>query len=209
MKIVDDGTKKLTKWNRNYFFATTALITAACIVLHACLGAKWNLNIAKDFISRFPFFNFLGAFAHFNWQHCLLNMLCFFICGCWLERKEGSLRFLGLTLFMILVTSYFSGLLRWAGYSGVNYALYAYAILDFILSLRKRNLFNIIGGSIVMALIYFAMCFNGGVESIGFEWYPYDLFANKYHYSGFVEGAFIAVFIQGYRYLKATGKLGG
>lgn len=208
MKVIDDGTKKLTKFNRNYFFVVTVFVTVLCITLHATLGSNWNLIIAYDFISRFPFFNFFGAFAHFNWQHCLLNMLCFFICGCWLERKEGSLRFFGLTLIMILATSYAFGVLSWVGYSGVNYALYAYAIIDFALSLRKskRNLFNIIGGAVIMALIYFAMCFNGGVERVGFEWYPYDLFTNSGHYGGFIVGFFIAVLIQGFRYLKSNNK---
>lgn len=219
MKIIDDQTKKLTARNRNYFFAVTVLVTVLCITLHACLGNYWTSHIgpyeqdSRGFMiykgSRMIIF--LNCFAHANWQHCLLNMLCFFICGCWLERREGSLKFFVILLATIIITSLAVAggwNTRWAGYSGVNYGLYAYTIVDFLFSLQKskRDKFNFIGGSVMMALIYFSMCFNGGVERIGFVWYPYDLFSNRGHYASFLVILPVAIILQGFYYLKSKNK---
>lgn len=219
MKVIDDGTKKLTAWNRNYFFIVTVLITALCIILHACFGAVWTYHIGTFEINslglrifkRSPLIIFLNPFAHANWQHCLLNMLCFFICGCWLERRVGSLKFFVVLFATIIITSLAvtGGLdTYWAGYSAVNYGLYAYAIIDFIFSMQKskRSLFNIVGGSIMMALIYFAMCFNGGTTDFGFEWYPYDLLTNYGHKAGFLVMLPVSVFVQAFIYLRGKNK---
>ena len=212
MKVIDDGTKKLTAWNRNYFFVVTVLITALCITLHACLGPKWSVKFLKDIDGIYVTKSFFNSFAHVNWQHCLLNMLCFFICGCWLERRYGSLRYSLLLFFTIFSTSWAtSG--SWGvnvvGYSAVNYGLYAYTIVDFIFSLQKskRNLSNTIGGSVMMALIYFAMCFNGGTERVSFELYPYDLFNNYSHYVGFLVMLLVAIIVHIARYLESHNKL--
>lgn len=219
MKVIDDGTKKLTAWNRNYFFVVTVFVAALCITLHACLGNDWTLHIgpyeqdSRGFMiykgSRMIIF--LNCFAHANWQHCLLNMLCFFICGCWLERREGSLKFSVILFITIIVTSLAVTAgwdTHWAGYSGVNYGLYAYTVIDFIFSLQpsKRSLFNIIGGSVMMALIYFAMCFNGGTTSFGFEWYPYDLIYNYAHRAGFLVMLPVSVLLQTFLYLRNKNK---
>ena len=50
-------------------------------------------------------------------------------------------------------------------------------------------------GAIILALIYLAMCYNGGTDSFGFEWYPYDLMYNAGHYSSFVAGIIVTVML--------------
>ena len=55
---------------------------------------------------------------------------------------------------------------------------------------------NTIVGAIILALIYLAMCFNGGVASFSFEWYPYDLMHNMGHYSSFLIGFVLALIVQ-------------
>lgn len=87
--------------------------------------------------------------------------------------------------------------LNWRGFSGVNYGLYGYIIVDFIFSLfdkRGRSLFETIAGITITALIYLAMCFNGGTQKIGFEWYPYDLLHNLGHFSGFITGLVLGIY---------------
>ena len=84
------------------------------------------------------------------------------------------------------------------GYSGVNYALYAYVIIDYLFSLTKsrRNKTDLIFGGIVIALIYFAMCFSGGTSTVSFAPYPYDLLHNLGHGTGFFTGTIVALLVQ-------------
>lgn len=209
MKIIDDESKKLHWWNRNYFFAGTVFVVLLNIIIYAAdpqhswfynwqawkNGAPLSCsNLAKLFV---------GSFLHLNWQHCLLNMLCFLICGAWLERRKGTLPLLGLVFVLAWISAAFLGgnklTTSGVGYSGVNYAFYAYAIIDYcFLFLRKstRTKFNIISGAVLIALIYFAACFAGGTRSVTFQWYPYDFMNNIAHYSGFLGGAILAVTIQ-------------
>ena len=216
MKIIDDGTKKLTALNRNYFFIVTVAFVVLCVTLHARLGNEWSVRMRPYEINRYGFkiykgnsllYSLYNAFSHANWQHCLLNMLCFFVCGCWLERRKGSLKFLILLLLIIFITSRAITAVcgdAWVGYSGVNYGLYAFIIVDFLFSLKngKRDKFNIICGSIVTALIYFAMCFNGGVERVSFAFYPSDLIYNAGHKISFWVILLAAFVVKIFKYLK-------
>ncbi len=208
-KIFDDGTKTLKWWNRNYFFIATIFIALVNIILYAAGGSNWETQFNPGFTAWSEFFNlsliwrqFLNNFSHANWQHCLLNMLCFVICGSWLERRKGSFALVGLVLLMSLVGSAFvtsvNGSYQWHGFSGVNYALYAYAIIDYIFLFRKetRSRENVISGAILMGLIYFAACFDGGVTQVSFRIYPYDFLHNVGHYASFVAGLIIAIVIQ-------------
>lgn len=209
MKIIDDNTKKLHWWNRNYFFAATVAVVLVNIILFATLGNDWERKFGAG--NEYVFYNlldfrnivrsFLNSFSHANWQHVLLNMLCFFIAGIYLERKEGTLPFLFL-VFVLTLFSAFAGTandagLNWHGFSGANYALYGYIIIDYLFMFRKRTRtkFNIISGAIVLALIYFAMCFNGGTATVGFSWYPYDLMHNSGHYTGILTGLVLGLLI--------------
>ena len=92
---------------------------------------------------------FLNAFEHANWQHCLLNMLCFFVAGTYIERKIGSLNLLSIVfLFAFFADAVIGANYRggFHGFSGVNYALYGFVIIDYLFSFRKkvRNKTNII-----------------------------------------------------------------
>ena len=207
MKIIDDNTKKLHWWNRNYFFAATIVIALVNIILFGALGDRWQWEFDPDstFYSTLDFSNmiraFMNSFSHENWQHVLLNMLCFFLCGLYLERKMGTLPFFALTLvlvfFSMLAIATLSGIF-WHGFSGVNFALYAYIVVDYPFVFRKRNRtrFNIIAGAVMLALIYFASCFNGGAYTFGFEWYPYDFMTNAGHYGGFAAGLVVGLVVQ-------------
>lgn len=211
MKLIDDSKKTLRWWNRNYFFLATIIVTLVNILLYALLGNRWEEQFPVSggltlWYNELDFNNliraFMNSFSHSNWQHVLLNMLCFFICGIYLERKEGTLSL----LFLVIVTAFFSstamsaneGSVHWHGFSGVNFALYAYIIVDFLFVFRKhtRSAFNIISGFVMLGLIYFAACFNGGTSSIGFEWYPYDFMHNMGHYSAFVAGMVLGFVVQ-------------
>jgi len=146
--------------------------------------------------------DFLSSFFHANWQHVLLNMLCFFVAGIYLERKLGTLGLLLFIPFAAYVSSIAWGAnalsLYAVGFSGVNYFIYATIILDYIFSFQKyrRNKTNIVLGAIVVALIYLAMCFNGGTTTFSFSIVPYDLMHNSGHYTGFLAGIIIGMFTE-------------
>ena len=199
MRFFNDKNKNLKWWNRNYLYIGTIIVIAVNILLFWRCGDSWEtekvvLDGMWHWTDRFYFeptkLTFLNAFSHSNWQHVLLNMLSFTLCGIYLERKMGTFGILGLVAF----GAYVSGVaitandlsVFWHGFSGVNYFLYAYVLFDYVFSFskHKRNTTNIILGAIVLAFIYVAMCFNGGVEAIKFEIYPHDLMYNCAHYCG-------------------------
>lgn len=214
MKFIDDGSKKLHWWNRNYFFAGTLLVVLINILVQAYASDwEWFYELAEKSQSMTAwhkvlsfenlFLHFASAFMHLNWQHALLNMLCFLICGGWLERRKGTFPLLGLVFVMAWMTDTFAGAnsltTRTFGYSCANYGFYAYAILDYIfLLLRKeeRTLPNVISGAVLIGLIYFAACFSGGTSDISFKWFPYDFMHNMGHYSGFFAGALLGATVQ-------------
>ena len=205
---LDDKSKSTTRFNRNYFFVTTVFIVLLNIILYASFGSNTG-----SYYSDWPnwhqfsvdnlFQALVNSYTHANWQHTLLNMLCFFVAGLYLERKMGSLKFLMFLFIMSAFTAFATTAndvsLGWHGFSGVNYGLYGYILIEFLYLLfqrEKRYPFNLISGAVVIALIYLAMCFNGGVTSIGFKWYPYDLLHNLGHASGFVVGLAFGIYEQ-------------
>ena len=209
MKFFDDKNKNLKWYNRNYFYIGTIMIVLINVLLFVVLGNSWDSSIIS--VDNFghwedPFYfnstiaSFFNAFSHANLQHVLLNMLCFAVCGIYLERKTGTLGILGFVVF----SAYISGIavtcndlsVAWHGFSGVNFFLYAYIIFDFFFSFRKdkKNRTNIILGSIVLLFIYVAMCFSEGVSGFGFKIYPYDLIYNMGHYSSFLMGCAVSLF---------------
>lgn len=209
MKFIDSPKKRLTWYSRNYFYVTTVAVVLTNILLYALLGGDWEEaygNASVSWENSFDFGRiwrcFLCNFSHANWQHALLNMLCFLVAGLYLERKTGSLGLLGLVLslavFQSCVCAAAKGSLRFHGFSGVNYALYAYVIIDYLFSLTKsrRNKTDLIFGGIVIALIYFAMCFSGGTSTVSFAPYPYDLLHNLGHGTGFFTGTIVALLVQ-------------
>lgn len=61
--------------------------------------------------------------------------------------------------------------------------------------LTRRHSHEVLGG-IVIALIYFAMCFSGGTSTVSFAPYPYDLLHNLGHGTGFFTGTIVALLVQ-------------
>ena len=209
MKFIDSPKKRLTWYSRNYFYVTTIAVVLTNILLYALLGSNWEDAYGNDAVSWENSFDFgrilrcfFNNFSHTNWQHALLNMLCFLVAGLYLERKTGSFGLFGLVLsiavFQGCVCTAARGNLYFHGYSGVNYAFYAYVIIDYLFSLIKsrRNKTDLIFGGIVLALICFAMCFSGGTSSVSFAPYPYDLLHNLGHGTGFFTGTIVALLVQ-------------
>lgn len=209
MRVIDDNSKKLHWWNRNYFFICTISVVLINILLYAYGGSNWQsqfkISTGATWGHELDFANlvraFMNSYSHSNWQHVLLNMLCFFIYGIYLERKEGTLPFLVLvfmmTFFSAVSISANDQSVGWHGFSGVNYAFYGYVIVDFLFVFRKRTRtpFNIISGIVILGLIYFAACFSGGTTEVTFEWYPDDFMHNMGHYSAFVAGVFLGILL--------------
>lgn len=208
LKFINNNRKDLKWWQRNWFFVTTVFIVLLNIILYATLGL-WSIERSNTKVHWNDCLNFtnlvdvfFSAYSHFNWQHTLLNMLCFMFCGIYLERKLGSVKFIslivGLSFFGECVTSANSNSIYSYGFSGVNYALYAYILVDYlfyVIPRERRCRLNIIYGGIMLGLIYFAMCFNGGTQSVSFSWYPYDALYNLGHYTSYLVGLIIATFV--------------
>lgn len=214
LSFFDDKSKGKVNWrNRNYFYAGTILVVIINIFIFACVAKEpWDIANVGDSPTAWGeenilHFNitlsdFLSSFFHVNWQHVLLNMFCFLVAGIYLERKQGTV---GLFLF-VLFASYVSSIAWGAnalsmygvGFSGVNYFIYATIILDYIFSFQtyRKNETNIVLGAIVVALIYIAMCFNGGTATFSFSIIPYDLIHNSAHYTGFLAGLIIGIFTE-------------
>lgn len=202
---LDEKNKKLTWWNRNYYFVTTVFITLLNIILfaawekpHISVRPNWGTFSVTNLVQAL-----INTYWHSNWQHVLLNMLCFFIAGLYLERKKGSLKFFLFVIVLSLFTAFASCTndvsLAWTGFSGMNYGLYGYILIEYpfmFIQKENRHLFNIISGAVILALIYFAMCFCGGTSRVSFKWYPYDLLHNLGHASGFVVGLIFGLYEQ-------------
>lgn len=209
MKFIDSPKKRLAWYSRNYFYIATVAVVVTNIALYACLGNSWTSAFGNGSVRWERSFDFqriwrcfLNNFSHGTWQHALLNMLRFFIAGLYLERKTGSLGLSGLVLSLAVlqgcVCAAAKGDLGFYGFSGVNYALYAYIAIDYLFSFTKsrRNKTDLIFGGIVLALIYLAMCFSGGTATVSFKPYPYDLLHNLGHGTGFFCGAIVALLVQ-------------
>ena len=200
---LDEKSKKLTWWNRNYYFVTTIFVTILNIVIFASwkepnveVRPNWDTFSVANLIQAL-----LNTYWHFNWQHVLLNMLAFFVAGLFIERQKGSLKFFLFIVIMSLFTAFATGTnylsVGWVGFSCMNYGLFSYIIIDVIFMLfqkDKRYLFNFIIEGVYIALIYFAMCFCGGTKTVSYTWYPYDLFYNLGHASGFVVGILFGLY---------------
>ena len=77
------------------------------------------------------------------------------------------------------------------GFSGVNYAIYAYIVVDYLfcaIQKDKRTKLDLIYGGIMLGLIYIAACFNGGTSKFSFALYPHDAMYNLGHYTSFFVG---------------------
>lgn len=211
-EFINDNHKNKNWFVQNYLFAGTFFIIFVNLLLYTVGGSfgsfrsvveidnlqHWTSVLYFNHIAR----SFLNSFAHLNLQHALLNMLCFSVCGLYLERKKGSIKFVLLILALAFFTStaisanYNS--VNWTGFSGVNYGLYFYILTDYLFSFQKskRKWHNIIIGAVALALIYIFTCFSGGVSSFSFKIYPYDLITNLGHYSAALTGLIVGLMIK-------------
>lgn len=110
MKFIDSPKKRLAWYSRNYFYIATVAVVVTNIALYACLGNSWTFAFGNGSVRWERSFDFqriwrcfLNNFSHGTWQHALLNMLCFFIAGLYLERKTGSLGLSGLVLSLAVL----------------------------------------------------------------------------------------------------------
>ena len=83
IKFVDYKNKKVSWYNRNFLYLGTVIIISINILFFVLLGNYFTENVGGQYVwyGDVDFSNilrvFLNAFEHSNWQHVLLNMLCF------------------------------------------------------------------------------------------------------------------------------------
>ena len=205
MKFIDASTKQVNWKNRNYFFAGTILVILVNIILFATLGSGWCFEY-RDTTAQwtdFSFVNFISvmfaAFSHADWGHVLLNMLSFAFVGFYTERKYGTF---GLLMFVLIfsftapaIASHIRGNIYHHGFSGINYAFYAFVLIDFILTFFDKNkkMSEIIVGIIIVVAIYVNISFTSVNDTLIFKAWPYDLVHNMAHYGGFFLGLIFGI----------------
>ena len=207
MKFFDDKMKNVRWWNRNFFFLATILIIGINFALFYFMGVEWSGRpelIAWDEMFNFSNLinNFFSVFDHFNFNHLLLNMICFFVVGIFFERKYGSVNLILMTLLFAIVgknmvgANHFGG---WSiGFSIVNYAFYGFILIDFIFMFRRetRSVPNIIWGIFMIIFMYVSMAYNGGTiypVDLKLSIYPVDLMYNLGHYTALLAGVILGL----------------
>lgn len=208
MSFINSKNKADKWWAKNYFYIATILIIIINVGLIYYFGINWSpAPKSVEWNSMFDFQNminnFFSAFDHLSWSHCILNMICFFVTGTYIERKIGSFNLIALVIFFAFICentiagNHFGG---WSvGFSGVNYALYAFILIDYFYEFFKNNTSkaNVIYGTIVLILIYLAMTFKGGdLNNLQFDIYPIDLLYNMGHYSAFLTSLVLTIAIK-------------
>lgn len=190
---------------KNFLFAGTILVIAINIIVFFFFNEPIFLDTTNNWNNVLDFshllLTFASAFKHFNLQHVMLNSLCFLVVGAYVERKQGTLGVLVLVFIFALfgesmIDANHTG--TSLGFSGVNFAFYAYVLVDFIFTVKqlKREKSELILSIIVLCLIYVACCFCGGTDGFSFKIYPYDLIHNLGHYTSFITGIILTTFIK-------------
>ena len=195
--------KKLIE--KNFFFAGTITVIAINIIVFFFFNKYIVIDTTNNWNKVFDFRNLLlsfsSAFRHFNLQHVLLNSLCFLVVGAYVERKQGTL---GLIILVFIFTLFGESMVdanhtgTSLGFSGVNFAFYAYVIIDFIFTANqlKKQKAELILSIVMLCLIYVACCFCGGTSKFSFKIYPYDLIHNLGHYTSFLTGIILTTLIK-------------
>ena len=107
--ILNDRSRKVTLVNMNWFFVVTLAVVIFNIVRHTLPEGAAPTNESPEWNSfslENLFIALSRSYMHSNWQHCLLNMLCFSVAGVYIERKKGSLGMLLLVFTMSLFTAF-------------------------------------------------------------------------------------------------------
>lgn len=194
--------KKQRELGNNFFFIGTIAVILINFLCFYCVKEEYSFHPTNNWNNAFDFWNLIvcvySTFQHSNLQHLLLNSLCFLFVGAYVERKQGTI---GL-LFLVAIFTIFGAGLTYAnhsgysrGFSGVNFAFYAYIIVNFFFSIKeiKKNKIELIISITLLVLIYIACCFCGGTETFSFKIYPYDLIYNLGHYTGFLTGLLLTL----------------
>ena len=206
MRFVDIEKKQVNKVNRNYFWVVSIIYIVLNITLFAIFKnnnvlwkleqTKWKVfNGIKEWIISIG-----NLYTHNDWAHVLRNMFAFSFSAFYIERKMGSLNFLGLLLILSMLSaplvSMYVGL-KWAGSSVIYFAVWGYVIIDYLFSLGKnvRSKTNLIIGGVVIACKYIGSCLTNNIVGTNIL-IPIHLIYNAGHYFGFIVGILISLLIQ-------------
>ena len=196
MRFIDDKSKELKWWNRNYFFLATIFYIAINIVCYTIFTEGYYEPIHNGFLyfwDSFCFY-FKAAYIHSSWGHVLWNMLTFAIPAFYIERKDGTI----FCALLILFVSVCCGMIQ-TGQSFIWAFMMGYMLIDYIFSFKKekRNKTNIIVGAVILVLTYLRCCFHETASAgISMAWYPYILIHNAAHAEGYLLGVTTGIIIQ-------------
>lgn len=123
--------------------------------------------------------------VHFGFLHIAMNGMWYWELGRRIERHQGSINLLGLTLLFSLVSNfaqyYWSGPSLFGGLSGVLYGLLGHCWIYQLLS--PNPAYQLPRGVLVMMLVWLAVCMSGLISMIGF-----GQIANAAHVGGLLIG---------------------
>jgi len=198
--VLNSKNRRLNWFNRNYFYLTTILMVGLlCLcffVLHDSLEKLVNQNVYWNVV--------LMALRHRDVGHLVGNLIAFIVVSLFLERHYGSFKYFGLIVLAVplsaVSTFAFSGSWTWAGFSGVNYFMFAVFCLCLILNFKTyfighvRWLFSLF----VLALVLFVMCWNGNFSEWPNVYFSFGCFTDLIgiisHWAPFACGTLVGLF---------------
>ncbi len=136
--VLNPKHKKLNWFNRNYFYATTALIVALL-----CLSYFLFQHILQHLVSNVSvYYNVVFmALCHTSLQQLVFNIVSFGVISFFLERHFGSLKYLGIIVLAAPITALATFACSfswdWMGFSGINYFLYTFFYITLILRFKE------------------------------------------------------------------------
>jgi GlpG protein len=185
-----------------------SLIVAAVTLLGDNLDAvRWlsfvDFHVYGNYIQFTSLFHSLAAgqwwrlvtpmLLHFGILHIAMNGMWYWELGRRIERRQGSINLLGLTLLFSLGSNFaqynFGGPSLFGGLSGVLYGLLGHCWL--YQWLAPNPIYRLPRGVLVMMLVWLLLCLSGLISMMGF-----GAIANAAHVSGLLIGC-------------CTGLLGG
>lgn len=195
--VLNPKHKKLTWYNRNYFYISTLLIIGLLCLSFFVLKDKIEWLVEQSIYWNM----FFRAFRHVNLNQLIGCIATFAVVSLFLERHFGSIKYFAFVMLSVIPSSLFtfafSGCWNWMGFSGVNYFLYAIFLI--LITFDFKNYF--IGKArwwfplFILVVILFMICGHAELHDkaqLQFDWFK-DFVENVGHWASFAAGGVVGL----------------
>ena len=211
-EFMNNNTKQLRWYNRNFYWACTILITAVILSIYFIFRSDDMFSpSAADTPAILSFLRglyiaIIGSLTMYNGFTVIFFTLSIFFSLLYIERRIGTLATLLLVLSIIFSVHFTMVQVVDMGADGsymlsphiLVYSLFGFVVFDFFWSLRKsvRNTPNVAFGLITIFCLYIVNSFVYTLSSIPeFMFYPYELFVLGWGTQLFMLGGIFASII--------------